>query len=129
MPREKLPPDKYNLSALYKNVSKAVYSLYVGKEIEIESGAVVNTTNTALLPSNVNSKVSAEILKQELFGKYNSVENNSTCEDFNHRLSASISVKENSVKKKCDPITLPSKIQKMKLWFVIRDTITIQVVN
>ena len=111
MPREKLPPDKYKLSALYTNVSKAVDSLYVRKEIEVKSGAVVNNTNTAILPSNVNSKVSAENLRQELFGKYNNVKKNSICEDLNHKLSASFPARDNSVTKKCDRITLPSKIR------------------
>ena len=73
MPKLKLPPDKLKEklggeSFQYKKVSQAVNSLYSSHKSQLVL-PLEERISTSLLPSNLDSQVSADNLKQELLGK------------------------------------------------------------
>ena len=66
-----MPPDKDQLKSLHTNVSRAIDSLYASRTSNAESEEVIDSSASLVtLPSNISSKISADNLKQELFGKY-----------------------------------------------------------
>ena len=70
MPFPRKPPDKQSLS-LYKDVSKAVDELYSRNKVDLNRPIEERVCNN-LLPSNLDSSISAENLKEELLGKLQS---------------------------------------------------------